>query len=108
MSMKQVLAAALATFAMTGVALAGEGNGDPFPGPDAVVREEVGKPNYTMGADAPFNYFYTARPTPLEGYHAAAGSSQDPFPFKASGQVIQVGPTPPSAVVAGPRPNTHG
>ncbi len=104
----RLLVAATLSAAIVGPAFAAEGNGEPFPGPDAVVREDVGTPNYTMGADAPFNYFYVPKPNSMAGYAPAAGSNQDPYPFKATGQMIRTQPMQPPAIVLAPQPNRHG
>jgi hypothetical protein len=102
----------LATAAIAGLSLtawAGEGRGDPFPGPDAAVTSTVPSPNYTMGADAPYNYFSTGKPVPLTGYHQADGQMDNPYPFSMPGQVIRVQPAPPSTMAhSGAAPATHG
>lgn len=108
--LKMTLCATVAVIGLSGAALAGESNGDPFPGPDAAVARTVQNPNYTMGADAPFNYYASPTPVPLTNYQQAPGQMDNPYPFSMPGQVIQVGPTPNSAVAihSTAAPGTHG
>jgi hypothetical protein len=97
--MKKLLLAATAVLGLSVTAYAGEGNGEPFPAPDTGVVTSVQNPKYTMGADAPFNYFAPGGSTSLSHYVQAPGASQDPFPYKTSGRVIQMQPAAPTAIV---------
>ncbi len=112
MMMKHVLATAACMLALGGTALAAEGNGDPFPGPDAAVTTQVTpKPHYTMGSAAPFNYYNSGAPQSTTTYRAVSGGLANPFPFSAKGQVIATRPPSrpmPSAVAATPQNNHHG
>ena len=104
--MKKLLLAATAVLGLSVTAYAGEGNGEPFPPPDSGVVANVQNPKYTMGADAPFNHFVPGSSTTLSHYVQAPGASQDPFPYKTSGRVIQMQPAAPTAIVKSPSPNS--
>ena len=95
--MKTLIAAAALTL-LAGAAFAGEGNGEPFPAPDMGIAHSTQNPKYTMGLDAPYNYFYQPTPMPLNNYSRAASAIQDPFPFKMPGQMVQTAPAAPTSV----------
>ncbi len=100
--LKYMLAASVAIVGLSATAYAGEGHGDPFPGPDNAVTEQVQPYGYTMGADAPFNYFGVNTPTPMASYKQAPGNPDDPYPFQMNGQLIQVQPAPRTSVATSP------
>ncbi|HYZ61988.1 MAG TPA: hypothetical protein VE650_05995 [Acetobacteraceae bacterium] len=108
--MKKLLLLTAAVLGLSATAYAGEGNGEPFPPPDIGVTTRVENPKYTMGSQAPFNYVVPSTPTSMKGYVQAPPASQDPYPFKSAGRVIQMQPTAPTAVARTPdtRSGPHG
>lgn len=107
--MKTIALATAALLGLSAAAFAGEANNEPFPIPSAGVITQTQGAHYTMGSDAPFNYFVAAKPTPLTGYVQARGGNQDPFPFKSAGRMVYGQPAAPaSAVAAQPGAGGHG
>ena len=80
------------------VAMAGEGNGDPFGGVDAAVTTHVGANPTVPKSQDPYQFHAADSVTQMNHYTAMAGTSTDPFPFRGRNQVIG---SPTSSAVAG-------
>jgi hypothetical protein len=91
-------------------AYAGDGNGEPFPGPDAAVTTKVDPHGIVSGNDDPFHYYGSGTPVSTGGFKLNANNPDDPFPYKTAGTVIgrpapSVGPgSPAPTVTAGHTP----
>lgn len=72
------------------------------------MTKTVANPRYTMGAAAPYNYFYNGTAEPMTANRAADGSVNTPFPFKAGGQGGSRQASAPSGVGVGARAGNHG
>ena len=102
-----LFASAAVFFATTGLAFAGEGNGEPFPGPDFAVTTRTSDAHLAMKNQDPFSYAAGGTTMTLGGsYTQAASKNQDPFPFAAAPTVI--GQPGPSALAQRAAGNTHG
>ena len=80
-----------------GAALAGEGNGEPFPGPDAMVTTKVGTPVYAHKNQDPFQFSAPATSMSMTEYKPLSSKAQDPYPFHGPDTVVA-----PHAPVIGP------
>jgi hypothetical protein len=92
--------------ASASVALAGEGNGEPFPGPDFVVVTRTANAKLAMKGQDPFSYAAGGTTMTLGRYKQAVAKTQDPFPFAAPSTVIQQ--QNPSALAQKAAAGTHG
>ncbi len=102
-----LLASVTVLVASTGLAFAGEGNGEPFPGPDFAVTTRTENARLAMKGQDPFSFAAGSTAMRLGGsYKAAQAKNQDPFPFSATPGVI--GQPSPSAVAGGGAGQTHG
>ena len=84
--MRTLLIAATALLAVSSAAYA-EGNGEPFPGPDAGINTPVGSGISTRMQD-PFHY---SAPSTVYNYGTSptyTARMQDPYQFRAPDQVI--------------------
>lgn len=86
--MRSLLLATIAVFGLSGTVYAGEGNGEPFPGPDASVTTDVSKPVYGHKSQDPFQFYVPGVSTSVSNLKPLAGRSQDPFPFHAPDTVV--------------------
>lgn len=115
--MRSIVFAGIALLALsTTSAFAGEGNGDPFPGPDAAVKSTTNSKRIASGNDDPFHYYGVGQPSPTSGFTFNANNPDNPFPYSAPGMVVAqpaptVGPgSPAPTVTAGhttPNPQIH-
>jgi hypothetical protein len=103
--MRNLLIAGVALLSLvTTAAYAGDGNGEPFPGPDAAVTTRVNPNGIASGNDDPFHYYGTSKPVSTSGFKLNANNPDDPFPYKAAGTVVSrpaptVGPSSPAPTV---------
>lgn len=100
--MRYLHLAAAAVCCLSSAAYAGEGNGEPFPGPDNALNTVVGD-GVTARMQDPFHY---AAPTTVYRYGASpayATRMQDPYQFRRPDQVIMG--QGPSTVARAPASN---
>ena len=105
--MRSLLLATAALFGLAHAAYAGEGNGEPFPGPDASVTTNVGTPVYAHKDQDPFQYRVTGPATSMGGYKPLANKSQDPYPFRVPDQVVTLH-APVTGPVSGTATTSNG
>ncbi len=102
-----LLASVTVLIASTGIAFAGEGNGEPFPGPDFAVTTRTDNATLAMKGQDPFSFAAGNTSMRLGGtYKQAQAKNQDPFPFSATPGVI--GQQSPSAVAQRGAGRTRG
>ena len=95
--MRNILLAAAAVLSLSATAYAGEGNGDPFPGPDAAVTSAVGNGITARGQD-PFHYAAPTEAARTDGYKYVT-KSQDPYQFHVTDRVL-MGQAPNTVALA--------
>jgi hypothetical protein len=70
------------------VAYAGEGSGEPFPGPDAAVVSKVAPNGIVSGNDDPFHYNGAVAATRTNTFKLNPNNPDDPFPFHVASKVV--------------------
>ena len=86
-----LLAATVAAFGLSTAAFAeGEGNGEPFPGPDAAVTTPVGN-GIVARAQAPYHYAVPTTARRIDGSASYVTANQDPYQFRNPGMVMTTG-----------------
>lgn len=76
-----------ATAASIAPAMAGEGNGEPFPSPGVSLTRSITNPVYAHKSQDPFQFYNPGISTTLRNDTALPGKSQEPFPFRSPGGV---------------------
>ncbi len=99
--MRHLLLAAIAATAFTTAAYAGEGDSEPFPGPNAAVTSNISAPVYAHRDQDPFQYRIAGSPTTIASFNPVVRKDQDPYQYRVAGQVIQM-----NAPVTGPQSGT--
>jgi hypothetical protein len=108
--MRSIVIAGVAMLALsTTAAFAGDGNGDPFPGPNAAVTSNTNPKGIASGNDDPFHYYGSGTPTATNGFKLNANNPDNPFPYSAPGMVVAqpaptVGPGSPAPTVTAVHP----
>ena len=98
--MRNFLIASIALIGMTGAAFAGEGNGEPFPGPSAEVTTRTDNAVYVHQNQDPYQYRAASGATSVTA--AMVGhKDQDPYQLRMAGQVVRTG-----APLTGPQSGT--
>lgn len=97
--MRRLVIASVALIGLSaGMAYAGEGNGDPFPGPDAAVTSRIGRSPYVAKDQDPYQFRTAGVSTRVGSYKLSIAHDQDPYQFRVVGSVVG---SPTSAVAAG-------
>ena len=99
--MRNIFLAGVAMLGFVGAAYAGEGNGEPFPGPSAEVTTVTGQVKYGMNSQDPYQYRVAGAPTTVTNFKAVATKDTDPYQYRVAGQTIKL-----NAPVTGPQTGT--
>jgi hypothetical protein len=84
--MRSLLIASVALLGLSAsAAYAGEGNGDPFPGPNAAVTTTPSAHPYATKDQDPYQFRVAGATTRLEGVKLSIDHSQDPFQYRVAG-----------------------
>ncbi len=87
--MRNLLIASVALIGLSATAAyAGEGNGDPFPSPNASVTSTVGAHPYANKDQDPYQFRVAGAVSQVDGYKLSVDHSQDPFQFRVAGSQI--------------------
>ncbi len=79
-------------------AYAGEGNGDPFPGPDATVTSRIGRQTTVAKDQDPYQFRMAGTITRVDSYKLNVNHDQDPYQMRVAGTVVG---SPTSAMASG-------
>ena len=104
--MRAIFVASAALLALSATAAyAGEGNGDPFPGPNAAVTTKADPTGIASRDDAPFNYYNKGTPVDTSHVQLSYDHADDPYGYHVAGTAVKqaaptVGPEDTTATAA--------
>jgi hypothetical protein len=97
--MRSLLIASVALLGLSATAAyAGEGNGDPFPGPNAALTTRPSSHPYVNKDQDPYQFRVAGLTTQLVGVKLSIDHSQDPFQYRVAG--VHVGGSDNSALAS--------
>lgn len=88
--MRNFIIVGMAFLGMAGAASAGEGNGEPFPGPTAVVTTVTTNAVIAHRDQDPYQYRIGGTATNVT-MAAVTHRNQDPYQFRMAGQMVRTG-----------------
>ncbi len=87
--MRNLLIASVALIGLSATAAyAGEGNGNPFPGPDAAVTSRIGSHPYATKDQDPYQFRVAGTTSQVGSVKLSVDHSQDPFQYRVAGSQI--------------------
>ncbi len=92
--MRTLILASVAVLGLSATAYAGEGNGDPFPGPSFAVASTPGAHPYATRDQDPYQFRVPGATTRLQGVRLSVAHDQDPFQYRVAGTRIGGSDTP--------------